>query len=146
METITESWLANEAEVDLKIRRRIMPNINGDSPLLFFDGATMTRYRYPSKQMEQNFCRNPSLPDSCKPESRGFNPTLLGSEESTGNLDRLIHYIHVEGSTDRILSNSLNLCGVDSCANKALSLYKMDFGLSYVKRNVSIIVGRARAS
>lgn len=133
--------MANEAVVDLKIRQRTMPTIHGDSSLLFFDGPTMARYRYPTKQMEEKYCLNPSIPESCKPGKREFNPTLFGSETSTNDLDRLIHYIHVEESTDRVLSSCSDLCGYANCENTVLSSYKANFGVNYVKRNVSAILG-----
>ena len=56
--TTNDEWLAGEAAVGYKIRSRILPTLSGESPLRFFDGATMTSYMYPPKASEVVFCRS----------------------------------------------------------------------------------------
>jgi hypothetical protein len=141
VETITESWIENEAIIDLKIRQRIKPNIHGGSSLLFFDGPTMARYRYPTKQMEKSYCANPVLPENCTPEKREFNPESFGSFESSDDLERLINYIHVEKCTDRVVSNFSDLHDNTTSKNRVLTSYKANFGVQFVKRNVSATTG-----
>lgn len=43
-----------------------MPTVDGESPFLYFDGATMTSFRYPTKNVETVYCRRDPLPESCK--------------------------------------------------------------------------------
>ena len=50
-------WYANEAEVNLAIKKRMRSTTKGQSPLVFFDGATMQSYQYPSRADEVVFCR-----------------------------------------------------------------------------------------
>ena len=54
--------------MNLKIRNRITPTVDGKSPLDFFDGSSMRKYRYPPKTSELVFCRREPTPESCKEE------------------------------------------------------------------------------
>ena len=49
-------WFANPSLVNLKIRARSIPTVDGKSPFKFFDGATMQSYYYPNKQIEKVYC------------------------------------------------------------------------------------------
>ena len=59
--------------INLKIRQRTIHTVNGDSPLLYFDGATMLSYLNPSKASEAVFCRPNPKPESCE-GGHGFDP------------------------------------------------------------------------
>lgn len=54
--------------MNLKIRNRITPTVDGKSSLDFFDGSSMRKYRYPPKTSELVFCRRDPTPESCKEE------------------------------------------------------------------------------
>jgi len=55
-------WYANEAEVNLAIKKRMIKTTQGESPLVYFDGATMQIYQFPSRSEEVVFCR--TFPDA----------------------------------------------------------------------------------
>lgn len=66
-------WYAETAMIDLKMQQRGMITTSGGSPFLYFDGATMKSYRYPSKGSEVAFCRfNPNVTDCAN--GHGFDP------------------------------------------------------------------------
>lgn len=69
----SERWYADEASVNLEIRRRILPTVTGQSPLRFFDGATMKALSYPTRVHEELFCRKDSVPTFCD-YGHGFDP------------------------------------------------------------------------
>jgi len=52
----SRNWYASQAEIDLKMRERILPTLSGESPLRYFDGATMKAFSYPSRLSERDFC------------------------------------------------------------------------------------------
>jgi hypothetical protein len=66
-------WFKSSAEIDLKIRKRGMMAEGSASPFLYFDGATMTSYRYPSKGSEVSFCRSHPTTHDCV-QGHGFDP------------------------------------------------------------------------
>ncbi|CAB9507856.1 Polyamine aminopropyltransferase [Seminavis robusta] len=68
-------WHANEAEINLAIRKRMRSTTAGKSPLVYFDGATMQSYQYPSKAAEVVFCR--TVPDAfgCN-RTHGIDPRI----------------------------------------------------------------------
>jgi hypothetical protein len=68
-------WHANEAEVNLAVRKRMRSTTDGKSPLVYFDGATMQAYHYPSKAREVVFCR--TYPDAfgCN-RKHGIDPSI----------------------------------------------------------------------
>jgi hypothetical protein len=68
---IEANWFANEALLNLKISKRILPTLRDESPLQYFDGATMQHYRSPSKPSEVVYCRRNPAPESCK-DGHGF--------------------------------------------------------------------------
>ncbi len=65
-------WGSDSPIVEYKIRNRIIPTKSGKSSLLFFDGATMESYAFPSKASEVVFCRRYSDLPNCK-IGHGFN-------------------------------------------------------------------------
>lgn len=68
-------WYRTEPEINLDIRRRVLPTKTGGSALQFFDGATMVSYQEPSKRFEHVFCRQEPMPDACE-DMRGFDPSI----------------------------------------------------------------------
>jgi len=66
-------WLANPSVVDLKIRKRSIPTIDGGSPFKFFDGPTMQTFYFPPKQIEVVYCRGHQNARYCK-EGYRFDP------------------------------------------------------------------------
>ena len=123
-------WFVDESLINLKICRRFLPTVNGDSPLLYFDGATtMLSYLNPSKASEAVFCRRNPKPESCE-KGHGFDPerenlplsmleikpSSLGEKAGRGvfskvdipqlsyvALERLIHIVYMHPSTHEII-------------------------------------------
>jgi hypothetical protein len=58
--------------VDLKIRERVVQTRSGESPLHYFDGATMKSYHFPNKFTEVVYCRTVPVPESCS-DSNSFD-------------------------------------------------------------------------
>jgi hypothetical protein len=141
-EPLTDRLLMNDAMVNLNIRRRTIPTLDGRFPLLYFDGSTMNKFKYPSKPMEAIFCRNPNMTQSCSTshvfELRSNNTSFVESsmhepdcveafrpyEESFG----MKTMIRMDSYTDRVVAASEHLCGSDKCANAALVSMKDDYG------------------
>lgn len=69
-------WLKNEAEVNLRIRKRAKRMVSGRNPFLFFDGATMQTYQVPPRQVETNFCRRRPTPHECIEPRMVYNPEI----------------------------------------------------------------------
>ena len=65
-------WLSDSTLVNYNIRKRTIPTKDGESPLLYFDGATMFSYSYPSKASEVVFCRRYGDLQNCK-TGHGFD-------------------------------------------------------------------------
>jgi hypothetical protein len=82
---IEANWFANEALLNLKISKRIVPTLGDESPLQYFDGATMQRYRFPSKPSEVVYCRRNPEPESCKDGHR-FEPERMNISVSALDL------------------------------------------------------------
>jgi len=59
-------WLSDSALVNYNIRKRTIATKYGESPLFYFDGATMHSYAYPSKASEVVFCRRHGDLQNCK--------------------------------------------------------------------------------
>ncbi|KAG7350362.1 spermine/spermidine synthase domain containing protein [Nitzschia inconspicua] len=66
-------WLSSSAEVELKIQKRGMVASGMVSPFLYFDGATMETYKYPSKGSEISFCHSYPSSHECL-RGHGFDP------------------------------------------------------------------------
>eukprot|EP00529_Nitzschia_sp_RCC80_P004790 CAMPEP_0113451936 /NCGR_PEP_ID=MMETSP0014_2-20120614/6591_1 /TAXON_ID=2857 /ORGANISM="Nitzschia sp." /LENGTH=944 /DNA_ID=CAMNT_0000343299 /DNA_START=332 /DNA_END=3166 /DNA_ORIENTATION=- /assembly_acc=CAM_ASM_000159 len=144
---LTEGWFANEAVVNLKIRQRILPTVDGQSSLRHFDGATMKTYRYPSKASTEVFCRDPLTPESCL-EGSGFNPEisnipvhlLQGRAESIHSsvdspqssflgLETAVQAIHLDSKANEICNKT---CTFDSrlCSGHPVLRYKQEYGIN----------------
>mmetsp|Transcript_21435 Transcript_21435/g.44064 ORF Transcript_21435/g.44064 Transcript_21435/m.44064 type:complete len:372 (+) Transcript_21435:1-1116(+) len=59
------NWYLTEAEVEIEIHDRILPDEEGKSTLQYFDGATMASYQVPHKGFENVFCRQVPMPEEC---------------------------------------------------------------------------------
>jgi len=70
-----DNWYASESTIDLNVRKRIRPSKSGKPPLKFFDGATMNKYQYSSREWETVFCRSPSPHPECSVFD-GFSPEM----------------------------------------------------------------------
>jgi hypothetical protein len=78
----SERWYATEAEVDLSIRHRLLPTRSGSPPLHFFDGSVMKSYSFPSRIVEEVFCREDPPPGRCS-EGHGFDPDRPAAPSSS---------------------------------------------------------------
>ena len=67
------NWYRNPAEIDLEIRKRILPTKSGASPLRNFDGSTHFSYQMPQKPYEIVYCRTANNHEECAKYS-GFSP------------------------------------------------------------------------
>lgn len=65
-EMCAEEWNRNEAQINLRIRERILPAKSGKPLLRYFDGATMQDYRRPHKSWENARCRQDPEPEECR--------------------------------------------------------------------------------
>ena len=59
------NWYLTEAEVEINIHDRILPDKEGKSTLTYFDGATMVSYQAPHRVFETIFCRESPMPVDC---------------------------------------------------------------------------------
>lgn len=80
-----EQWFASEAHLDLQLQSRLLPNKSGASSLRYFDGATMTGYQYPSRIVDEVFCRNVPTPAVCE----GVNNWSSGRVSESGPFTNL---------------------------------------------------------
>jgi len=65
-EDCSKEWHRNEAEVNLRVRERILPTKSGKPSLQYFDGATMQEYQRPYKTWETAHCRKVPEPEECR--------------------------------------------------------------------------------
>ena len=73
------NWFVSEAEMQLIIQKRSMRTKNGESPFLYFDGASMMNYQFPSRVVEETWCREKS--NECK--GHGFDPEITSVPRSS---------------------------------------------------------------
>jgi hypothetical protein len=124
-------WFVDESLINLKIHQRTIHTVNGGSPLLYFDGATMLSYLHPSKASEAVFCHRNPKPASCE-AGQGFDPerenlplsslevkpSSLGEKAGRGvfakvdipqlsyiGLERLIHMVYMHPSAHDVISS-----------------------------------------
>jgi hypothetical protein len=149
-EPLADRLLMNEAMVNLNIRQRTIPTIDGSPPLVYFDGATMNKYKYPSKPMEVIFCRNPNMTHSCsicnelelgsdkissaellvdESDSVDINCSKAGSSASYFWMESMIRSFRMDSCTNRVVAGSEHLCGSVRCQNTALVSMKEAYGL-----------------
>jgi len=69
-------FYANTAEIELAIQKRTVRTKSGQTPLRYFDGATMVSYQMPSRSMENVFCRREPTPPECGVGEYHYNPEL----------------------------------------------------------------------
>jgi hypothetical protein len=149
-------WFASSADVDLQIRKRGMITVTGGSPFLYFDGATMESYRYPSKGSEVAFCRTHENAECM--HGHGFDPERqnlplssltvkqlsLGETAGRGvfaeidipessyiGLDKLVPHIHMSSKTTSLAlgwKTKMNLLHQHYRPAKALSSYTHGYG------------------
>lgn len=60
-----ERWFHGEDRTNLKIRQRLTPTIEGNNPLHYFDGSTMSTYWHPSRSREDVFCSSMPPQEGC---------------------------------------------------------------------------------
>ena len=63
-------WYRSPTEVELDLRRRILPTKDGKSSLRYFDGATMKSYQLPHRTFEDIYCRQQDKPEDCADKVR----------------------------------------------------------------------------
>jgi hypothetical protein len=137
--------------INFKISQRLFPTKQGSSSLQHFDGATMKKYRYPSRMMGEVYCRNPAPPTSCQ-SGHGFDPEipntplskLYPSERKEANvclipyipgqlsylgIESLVQSIQLEPSTVNLLSKTMINCSSNGCRNQIVTAYKDSFGI-----------------
>jgi hypothetical protein len=77
------SWYANQAEIDLRVADRGLHTVHDETSLFrHFDGATMMNFQYPSRIMEELFCRETRRP-SMREIGDGFGPKIPNLPVST---------------------------------------------------------------
>lgn len=74
------AWFMNAAEMQLEIHRRVAQTADGEIALRFFDGATFMGYQFPSRLVENNWCRR--YPEECE-DGHGFDPDKTYTPTST---------------------------------------------------------------
>jgi hypothetical protein len=154
---IEANWFANEALLNLKISKRISPTLNDESPLQYFDGATMQRYRFPSKPSEVVYCRRNPVPESCK-DGHGFDPErmnipVLGNfeeDESAGakanaddilqlsyvGLEKRIHTVQIEPWVQSVIRSMEQHWSDGKWNSGVLGLYSHGYGRSDGRENI----------
>ena len=66
-------WVLDSSALEYEIRKRTVETKDGQSPLRYFDGGTMSSYAFPTKASEIVFCRHHSDLLNCK-RGHGFSP------------------------------------------------------------------------
>lgn len=114
--TSERRWFANQAQVDMELHRRSMPTKSGDTPFLYFDGATMASFQLPSRVTSDFKCKMNVHPGYCR-ENNGFDPhaehfhtssmvDINGSVVSSGaymGLDQAVNALEFELSTRNVV-------------------------------------------
>jgi hypothetical protein len=67
-------WLSSEAEIQYEMKQRLLRTKDGESPLRYFDGATMMQYHFPSRSVEESWCTSNKKGDCRK--GHGFDPEI----------------------------------------------------------------------
>ncbi|KAL7517141.1 hypothetical protein ACHAWX_002089 [Stephanocyclus meneghinianus] len=52
------NWYRNAAEIQVQLHKRLLNTRSTQSPLVYFDSATMLNYQVPSKASEKHYCRD----------------------------------------------------------------------------------------
>eukprot|EP00557_Chaetoceros_sp_GSL56_P012726 CAMPEP_0176481324 /NCGR_PEP_ID=MMETSP0200_2-20121128/2757_1 /TAXON_ID=947934 /ORGANISM="Chaetoceros sp., Strain GSL56" /LENGTH=726 /DNA_ID=CAMNT_0017877517 /DNA_START=207 /DNA_END=2387 /DNA_ORIENTATION=+ len=106
----TESlWYRSSAEIDVEVRKRILPTVSGKPALKNFDGTLMESYQNPPKSFELVYCRATPVPDSCKyllghdkiaitPEGRKlYDPIIDRHSPREGGICDYVSYVMKRG-------------------------------------------------
>lgn len=137
-------WFLNEAHLNLEIHQRSVRTLNGDSPFYYFDGPTMSTYRYPTKAADVNFCR--ILPSPAECHIRLLDP--FWSNNSTeaisikGRGDRMYADVRIEASSKLYLQHSGDLTPI----TRSLLLKESDYPVfrDSIKPAKEYLFGKAR--
>lgn len=98
-------WFTNEAKVNLKMRRRSVPTITGESPFRVFDGATMMSYKFAHTVEEVMFCSREPQPEVCRAHKLADQtenvllPSMLDLVEGPNGRQRLVAKERVEAGS-----------------------------------------------
>ncbi|KAL7450672.1 hypothetical protein ACHAWC_002552 [Mediolabrus comicus] len=68
-----KSWYRTVAEVDLDIRKRVLPTKSGAPTLRNYDGATHHEYQLPLRVFEAIYCRQEMAPEECNVLNKNEN-------------------------------------------------------------------------
>lgn len=102
-------WYRSSAEINVDIRKRILPTISGKPALKNFDGTLMESYQNPPKSFELVYCRATPVPDSCKyllghdkiaiaPEGRKlYDPIIDRHSPRQGGICDYVSYVMKRG-------------------------------------------------
>jgi hypothetical protein len=141
---IEANWFENEALLNLKISKRILPTLSDESPLQYFDGATMQRYRLPSKPSEVVYCRRNPAPESCK-YGHGFrdpermNTPVSALDFKPGNsegLGKLIHTVRIEPWVQSVIRSMEEHYSDGKWNSGVMGLYSHGYGRSDGRENI----------
>eukprot|EP00548_Thalassiothrix_antarctica_P004162 CAMPEP_0194146414 /NCGR_PEP_ID=MMETSP0152-20130528/20575_1 /TAXON_ID=1049557 /ORGANISM="Thalassiothrix antarctica, Strain L6-D1" /LENGTH=776 /DNA_ID=CAMNT_0038846929 /DNA_START=377 /DNA_END=2707 /DNA_ORIENTATION=+ len=67
-----KNWYENAAQINMRLKKRLVKSKSGSSVLQYFDGSTMEQFQFPGKSVEKVFCRETPTPATCV--FRGFDP------------------------------------------------------------------------
>ena len=143
-----DNWYANEAIIDLAIRERVIKTKSGKPSLKYFDGATMSKYQFSTREWETVYCRSPvyhfacSTFDGIDPNKRMISSNkfeiidekLVSSVDiEKGDLlmmDEQVHSLHFTSSMMNVLE-SMSRFDPISPVMEYLDEYKMKNSLKY---------------
>jgi hypothetical protein len=143
--------------INLKIHNRILPTVDGGSPLYYFDGATMLSYLHPSKASEVVFCRRKPELKVCA-AGHGFDPerknlplsvlevktSSLGEFAGRGvftkvdvphmsylGLEKLIHVVYMHPATYDVIVRLENHWTGEKYFGEVADIYSHGYGHSF---------------
>lgn len=73
------NWMKSDSEIAIAIKKRIVSTVSGDSPLRYFDGATMKTYEFPDRLIENRWCGD--FPEWCN-DGHGYDPEITNAPRS----------------------------------------------------------------
>jgi hypothetical protein len=69
-------WFSSEAQINLEVQKRSIRQRDGQSPFVYFDGATMLSYQHPDIASATVFCRRDPAPKGCGEGPSGYDPEI----------------------------------------------------------------------
>jgi hypothetical protein len=81
-EATAANWYSSEADVNLKIQKRAVRTTHGMSPFRVFDSGTMMSIQYPSRVLEEVWCRRQSNPQDEECRGHGYDPQIPNARVS----------------------------------------------------------------